>query len=150
MARSSKKSRARDVIRLDAFLPYRFVLLGHRLSLTNADLVARRHRLTLQEWKVLSIVADHGPLTPFEIRSLGTQDKSTISWALKRLKRRGLVATTPRAQDGRTFDVAMSADGWRFYEALVPEARRRARLGLRALTASEQRTLRRLIDKLLP
>jgi len=150
VARASKRSRARDVIRLDAFLPYRFVLLGHRLSLTNADLAAHRYPLTLQEWKVLSIVADHGPLTPFEIRSRGTQDKSTISWALKRLKRGGLVATTPRLHDGRTFDAALSAQGWRIYRSLAPQARRRARDGLRALTAAEQRALHRLIDKLLP
>jgi MarR family transcriptional regulator, lower aerobic nicotinate degradation pathway regulator len=137
------------VIRLDTFLPYRFIVLGHKLSLTNADLRAQGHRLTLQEWKVLSLVADCGPTTPFEIRRLGTQDKSTISWAIKRLKARGFVATKPRAQDGRTFDVALSAEGWRYYRALVPVARGRARQGLCVLSAAEQRTLERLVGKLL-
>lgn len=150
VASSSARTRARGVIRLDAFLPYRFIVLGHKLSLTNADLRAEGHRLTLQEWKVLSLAADHGPTTPFEIRRLGTQDKSTISWAIKRLKARGFVATKPRAEDARTFDVALSAAGWRYYRALAPLARRRARQGLRALSRAEQRTLEKLIDKLLP
>lgn len=149
MARSKKNPGARGVIRLDEFLPYRFSLLGHRLSLAAADLSARRHRLTVQEWKVLSIVADQGPLTPFEIRRRGTQDKSTISWAIKRLKHRGLVATEPRAKDGRTFDVAMTEAGWRFYQALAPEARRRAKRGLAALSPAEVKTLQRLVEKLL-
>ena len=149
MARTKSKPGARDVIRLDEFLPYRFSLLGHRLSLATADLRARHHRLTVQEWKILSIVADHGPLTPFEIRRRGTQDKSTISWAIKRLKHRGFIATEPRAKDGRTFDVAMTREGWRFYQALVPEARRRAKQGLSALTAAEVKALQRLVDKLL-
>jgi len=149
VARSNKKRGARDVIRLDGFLPYGFSLLGHRLSLAAADLCARHHRLTVQEWKILSIVADGGPLTPFEIRRRGTQDKSTISWAIKRLRHRGFIATEPRARDGRTFDVSLSQKGWRFYEALVPEARRRAKQGLGAITAAERRSLQRLIEKLL-
>ena len=81
----SRKPRARDVIRLDEFLPYRLSLLAHRLALSNSELHVRRHRLTLQEWKILSIIADHAPLTPVAIRRRGTQDKSTISWAIKRL-----------------------------------------------------------------
>jgi DNA-binding MarR family transcriptional regulator len=149
VARRKGKTGARDVIRLEQFLPYLFSLLSHRLSLGAADLRARRHRLTVQEWKVISIVADLGPLTPFEIRRRGTQDKSTISWAVKRLRQRGLVRTAPRARDGRTFDVAMTEEGWRFYEALVPEARRRAKHSLGALSAAELGTLQRLIGKVL-
>ena len=149
VAKAKRKSGARDVIRLDAFLPYRFSLLGHRLSLATPDLRARHHRLTVQEWKVISIVADQGPLTPFEIRRRGTQDKSTISWAIKRLKQRGFIATARRAKDGRTFDVSMTEEGWRFYASLVAEARRRAKQGLSALTAAELKTLQRLVDTLL-
>jgi DNA-binding MarR family transcriptional regulator len=149
VARPKETRGAGNAIRLDEFLPYRFSLLGHRLSLATADLSARNHQLTVQEWKVMSIVADGGPLTPFDIRRRGTQDKSTISWAIKRLKHRGFIATEPRAKDGRTFDVAMTRAGWRFYEALVPEARRRAKQGLRALSAAEIKTLQRLVDKLL-
>jgi DNA-binding MarR family transcriptional regulator len=149
VARAKRKTGARNAIRLDQFLPYRFSLLGHRLSLGTADLRARHHRLTVQEWKVISIVADRGPVTPVEIRRRGTQDKSTISWAIKRLKQRGLIATAPRARDGRTFDVTMTEEGWHFYEALMPVARRRAAQGLRALSTAELRTLQRLVDKLL-
>ncbi len=92
---------------------------------------------------------DARPLTPHEIRRRGTQDKSTISWAIKRLKRRGLVATAPRPRDGRTFEVAMTPEGWRFYGALAPEARRRADRGFAVLSAAERRALQRLVAKLL-
>jgi DNA-binding MarR family transcriptional regulator len=143
------KTKAREAIRLDGFLPYCFALLAHRLGLGADALHARGHRVTMQEWKVVAIVADGGPLTPHEIRRRGTQDKSTISWALKRLKRRGLVATVPRARDGRTFDVALTGEGWRFYAALAKEARRRAARGLAVLSAAERRALLRLARKLL-
>ena len=139
----------RDVIRLDDFLPYRVTVLAHRLSLTAADLLAARPRLTLQEWKVMAIVADRGPLTPVAIRRRGTQDKSTVSWAIKRLKRRGLVATRPKDGDGRTFDVALTEPGWKYYGAIVPKSRRRAAATLGRLSPAEARTLKRLVDELL-
>ena len=149
MTRSSKP-RARDVIRLDRFLPYRLSLLAHRLSLSNSDLHVRRHRLTLQEWKILSIIADHAPLTPVAIRRLGTQDKSTISWAIKRLLQRGFITARRSAGDGRTFEVRMSGAGWKYYDALAAKARRRARAVLAPLGAAELRALRRIVEKLSP
>ena len=143
------KPRERDVIRLDAFLPYRMTVLGHRLSLIAADFQSVRPRLTMQEWKVMAIVADKGPLTPVEIRRRGTQDKSTVSWAIKRLKRHGLVSTRPKDGDGRTFDVTMTEAGLAYYGALVPKARHRAAALLGRLGAAETRALTRIVDKLL-
>jgi DNA-binding MarR family transcriptional regulator len=148
MSRATSKTRAHRAIRLDRFLPYLFSVLGHRLSLGNAELAAKGHRLTVQEWKVISIIADHGALTPSEIGRFGTQDKSTISWAIKRLKKRGLVATGPRPRDGRTFEASMTPRGWAFYETLAPKARRRATEGLAALSPEEVRVLTRLVTRL--
>ena len=147
MPRPAKKTAARRAIRLDKFLPYLFSVLGHRLSLGNAELAANGHRLTVQEWKVISIIADRGALTPSEIGRHGTQDKSTISWAIQRMKRQGLVATKSKARDGRTFEVEMTERGWDLYEALATAARRRAKDGFAGLTGEEMRTLTRLVAK---
>ena len=146
----SAKPRAREIIRLDRFLPYRLSLLAHRLSLANSELHVRRHRLTVQEWKILSIIADHAPLTPVAIRRRGTQDKSTISWAIKRLLQRGFIARRRSAGDGRTFEVRMSAPGWKYYDALAARARRRMREVLKPLSAAELRALERIVGKLSP
>lgn len=148
MPRPSSKTKAHRAIRLDKFLPYLFSMLGHRLLLSNAELEADGHRLTAQEWKVISIIADRRSLTPSEIGRFGTQDKSTISWAIKRLKKRGLIATGPRASDARTFEVSMTPRGWALYETLAPRARRRAAEGLAALSPEEMRVLTRLVTKL--
>jgi DNA-binding MarR family transcriptional regulator len=102
----------------------------------------------VQEWKVLSIIADGGPLMPSAIRRLGTQDKSTISWALRRLESRGFVARKSAARDARSFEVALTAAGWRYYEAVIPVARRRARDILKRLGRKELAELRRLVAKL--
>lgn len=139
-----------DAIRLNRFLPYRLSLLASHLALPNADLQTADHRLSVQEWKVMAIIADLEPVTPVEIRRHGTQDKSTISWAIKRLLDQGLLVKRPAPSDGRTFEVLMSDGGWRFYRSVAPKARRRARDIFKALDPGELRELGRLVEKLMP
>lgn len=148
MPRPSSKAKTPRAIRLDRYLPYLFSLLGHRFLLGNDELEAHGHRLTAQEWKVLAIVADRRAATPSEIGRFGTQDKSTISWAIKRLKKRGLIATRPKPGDARTFEASMTPRGWALYETLASRARRRAAEGLAALSAEERRVLTRLVTRL--
>src|SRR5215813_7682210 len=100
------KTKQRDVIALHKFLPYRVALLDDRLLIKNSNLHLGSHRLTTKEWKILSIIAAYGPLTPAEIRRRSTQDKSTISWAIKRLEQRLFLVKKPAKGDGRTFQVA--------------------------------------------
>jgi DNA-binding MarR family transcriptional regulator len=148
MARPNKKRS--DVIRLEEFLPYRVARLDDRLLIKNSGLQVGRHRLTTQEWKVLSIAADHGPLTPAAIRRHSTQDKSTISWAIKRLEKRAFLVKRPAKGDGRTFQVALGKAGWSYYDAIVPKARALEGEVLKALTKAELKEFRRLVEKLTP
>lgn len=139
-----------EPIRLGRFLPYRLSLLASHLALPTADLQADGHRLSVQEWKVMAIIADLEPVTPVEIRRHGTQDKSTISWAIKRMIDQGLLTKRPAPADGRTFEVLISDAGWRYYRTVAPKARQRAQDIFKALDKEELRELRRLVDKLMP
>jgi len=143
-----KKPPARDVIRLDQFLPYKLAKLSDRLLVKNNGLDAGGHHLTVQEWKALALIADRQPITPAEIRRRSTQDKSTISWAIKRLTRCGIRIKTSAKDDARTFQVSLSASGWAYYRLIVPKARALERDLFKAFTRAELQQFRRLVDKL--
>ena len=145
----SKKQRG-GVIALEKFLPYRVARLDDRLLIKNSNLHIGRYRLTTKEWKILSIIAAYGPLTPAEIRRRSTQDKSTISWSIKRLEQRAFLVKKPALGDGRTFQVALGKAGWAYYDAIVPKARALERDVLKALTPVELKEFRRLVEKLTP
>jgi DNA-binding MarR family transcriptional regulator len=145
---AKKKPAKRDVIRLDRFLPYKIAQLGERLLVKNTMLEAGGYRLTTQEWKALAIIADHEPITPAEIRRHSTQDKSTISWAIKRLTRCGILIKSAAKDDARTFQVSLSTAGWAYYGLIVPQALKLERDLFKRLTRPEAREFRRLIDKL--
>ncbi len=143
------KTRApRDIIRLETFLPYQVARLADRLLVKNSKLQVGSYSLTTQEWKVLSIIANYAPVTPAEIRRHSTQDKSTISWAIKRLRGRKFLSTTRVPGDGRTFRVSLSEAGWRYYARILPKARKLERDNLQVLTMTEATQLRRLMAKL--
>ena len=149
MAPNRKKSPGRDVIRLGMYLPYQVARLSDRLVVQNAGLHEGSYKLTTQEWKVLSIIADFGPVTPAEIRRQSTQDKSTVSWAIKRLDRRKFLNKAREPGDARTFRVTLSRAGWRYYAAIVPKSRKIERDVLKALTKTEAAQFRRLLEKLI-
>ena len=148
MARS--KTKRRGVIALEKFLPYLVARLDDRLLIKNSNLHVGGHRLTTKEWKILSIIAAYGPLTPADIRRRSTQDKSTISWSIKRLEQRAFLVKKPAAGDGRTFKVALGKAGWAYYDAIAPKARALERESLKALTPAELKEFRRLVEKLSP
>ena len=141
-------ARARKAIELDSFIPYRMSLLSHRMTLSSAELEADGARLTVQEWRVLSIIAESGPLIPADIRRFGTQDKSTISWAIKRLEERGFLLRQARSRDARTFEVLLSDGGWNWYLGRKPIAEGRAKAIISKLSRVERDELARLINKL--
>ena len=141
-------SRTAATIHLDEFLPYRFGALGHRLTLSEAELRTASVPLTLPEWKILAIVADRGPVMPVEIGRFGTQPKATVSRLVARLLDIGLLGRRPKAGDGRTFEVFLAEKGWRIYGELVPRARRLEAALTDALIGVELRELERLIGKI--
>ncbi len=149
-SRQPPSAGARAAIRLKDFLPYQLSLLASHLALTNNELQWGEHKLSIQEWKVMAIVADAGPVTPVDIRRHGTQDKSTISWAIKRLQKQGLLLKRATPADGRTFEVLLSEAGWAYYDAIGKKARKRAREILGELGSEELRQFQRLVAKLLP
>lgn len=148
MTSASRPRRARAILELESFLPYRVAGLARRLSRAIEDTQRSEHRLAVKDWKLMQVMARHGRLAPADIRRMGTQDKATISRAIKCLLDRGLVAKEPHEGDSRTFDVAFTEAGWAMYEAIVPRVKRRQAELLAALTPAEAKEFTRLLDKL--
>ncbi len=75
---------------LHANLSYRLSVVGFLLGRQTAQIYAR-HGLAVQQWKVLSVLFHHAPMTAVEIERWVTLDKSAISRAVAQLRRAGLV-----------------------------------------------------------
>jgi MarR family transcriptional regulator, lower aerobic nicotinate degradation pathway regulator len=122
-----------------------------QLSFAVQGLLERRasaHAISLTQTRLLGVLRDREP-TMQELASLLGLDKSSTSGLVDRAERRGLVARRPSPTDGRVVLVRLTDDG----RALVRDVAARFEADVVALlghlTASEQRTLSRLISRLL-
>jgi DNA-binding MarR family transcriptional regulator len=93
-------------------------LLEHHL-----ERVLRRHGLTLGSFKVLQVVAGaEEPVTPSQIRDrIDTPvTTATVTGVLDTLEKAGLLRRGPHPTDRRRVLVALTGDGRRLLDAVVP------------------------------
>jgi DNA-binding MarR family transcriptional regulator len=138
----------KPLVVLENFLPYRLNVLAGLTSNALAQIYAERFGLTIPGWRVVATLGQYGVRTARDIAAHGVMHKSTVSRAVSALAGRGLVARKPNPGDRREELLELTPAGAAVYEALAPEALRFEGRLLAVLSASEQRALAGLIDKL--
>jgi len=109
-------------LRLDDFVPYRLSYTSNLVS----DAIARTYEslfgLTIPEWRLVAVIAEHDGITQAAICARTGMDKVTVSRAAIALTTRGLVSRAPSATDRRSHDLALTRDGRALYAQIAPKA----------------------------
>jgi DNA-binding MarR family transcriptional regulator len=109
-------------LRLDAFVPYRLSIASNTVS----DMVASAYRalfgLTIPEWRLVAILAEHDSISQFGLGAAARMDKVTVSRAAIALVDRGLVKRAPNPDDRRSHLLSLSAEGRALYRQVAPKA----------------------------
>jgi DNA-binding MarR family transcriptional regulator len=111
--------------------------------------IGKVHRLSLNEWRVLLVLATHAGASASEVAERSGLDKMSVSRAVAALVRRGRVLRQPDAADGRRWRLRLSAEGERLYRRIGEPARERERLLFRGIDSDEQAALSRTLDRLI-
>ena len=110
------------LLRLDAFLPFRLSFTSNLVS----DEVARAYRslfdLTIPEWRVVAVVAEHDGISQQAIGARTRMDKVTVSRAAIALTARTLLERVPHRDDKRSHLLTLSTAGRELYAAVAPKA----------------------------
>ena len=138
-----------EVFDLEEMLTYQVSMLYSRLALATSRQLARGFDLALREWRVLALLAKAESISASDLVSRSPMDKASVSRAVTNLVNRGLVSTRPDPQDARVRNLALTRAGWRMYERIAPLSVERQQALLSALTSTEQKTLFRVLDKLM-
>lgn len=86
---------------LDEFLPYRLAVAASTVSRLMGRRLAETAKLSISEWRVLSVVGRVGVLSPSAIGAQAAMDKVKVSRAAASLVARGLIKQTQDPNDGR-------------------------------------------------
>src|SRR5579862_4997825 len=109
-------------LRLDGYLPYRLSVASNAVSRLIARAYEDRFGLTIPQWRLIAVLAEHGPLTQQDIGLRTVMDKVTVSRATQGLVKRQLLQRVPHDEDGRSHHLALSKSGERLYGEISPVA----------------------------
>jgi DNA-binding MarR family transcriptional regulator len=139
---------AKTKLLLDDFLPYRLSVASNVVSQAIAHAYERAHGLSMQEWRVIAVVAEGGELTQREIVERTKMDKVTVSRAARSLEERDLIRRAQNADDARSLRLSLTAAGRKIYVDVVPAALTLEREVFRDLSAREATQLRELLRRI--
>ena len=109
-------------LRLDDFVPYRLSYTSNQVSQAIARTYESLFGLTIPEWRLVAVIAEHDGITQAAICTRTGMDKVTVSRAAIALTARGLVSRAPSISDRRSLDLALSSEGRALYEQIAPKA----------------------------
>ena len=104
--------------------------------------------LTPQQFAALAMISQCGEVSQNQLGRLVAMDPATTQGVVRRLADRGLVVAGPDASDRRRHVWELTAAGRRVLRKLIPDARSISEQTLAPLSASERRTLLRLLARI--
>lgn len=111
--------------------------------------IGRAHKLSLNEWRVMLVLASHPGAAAQDVVFHTGLDKMTVSRALAGLARHGRLVRKEDAADKRRTCLWLSAAGQRVYERVGRGGKAREAQLFATVGAAEQARLGRTLDRLV-
>lgn len=122
-------------------------MIGFFNILRRSGILTSRRQFDLSEieWRIMTQVGRHAPLTLNRLSELTLHDRGQLSRAVKGMVERGLL-TRARKQGGPEVEIGLSGKGRTLYERMVKRAIERDRRLTGEISQEDMETLRRIID----
>ncbi|MBB6096022.1 DNA-binding MarR family transcriptional regulator [Povalibacter uvarum] len=138
-----------DRLHLDRFIPYRLSVLSNTVSMNIARAYAREFDLSIPEWRVLAVLARYPDLSAVDVAERSAMDKVAVSRAVQSLLASKRLVRSYDKVDRRRSVLRLSAAGQSVYTRVAPLALGYEQRLMSALSATERRSLDRLLSVLL-
>ncbi len=132
---------ASDDFNLSDLLPYRLSVLAAHMSKKLSKVYGHTYGLTTPEWRVLAHVAHREKMSVREIHDSVSLDKPSVSRAVSKLKKAGLLAKSISVRDHRLVEIEITDKGLESFRRIAPEALAFEAAVLKAFSAEEVKQL---------
>lgn len=132
----------------DELLNYR---LARLLASSGAPIIRiceGRYGISRREWRLIAMLADHGPLSPSALAEHAHTDRPLVSRAIAGLVEKGLVSRVSTPGDKRRACVELTGAGRDLHGELFPETAKINSLVLSALSPEDRQVFDRALDML--
>ena len=144
----STRPPATDNIELERLVPYLVFRISRRLN-ANVSTQMRDEGVTIHRWRVLSVLADKGSCSLSEVARITVLGQSVSSRVADQMVRDDLVRRTVSGVDRRATTLSLTPRGKALFDRLWPLYSEHGRRAVESLSENEQRTLVRLLRKVL-
>ena len=135
---------------LNKFLPYRFNRMAHNISNDIATIYTKRFGITKEQWRIVALLGQYGPMTAKQIADLTYMDKVKISRSVSGLSELEYLSRETVAEDKRAVLLYLSTTGQELYDSITPLMQAWEAELLARLTSTEREQLAIIVDKLDP
>lgn len=139
----------RRALPVDSSLFFKLARVVNLTARPFVETLARTHQLSLNEWRVMVVLASHPGVSASDLALSTGLEKMSISRAIAALSRHGRLNKKLDAQDARRTLLWLNAAGQRVYRTIGGHAKLREAQLLGGIEAVELVELDRLVDKLL-
>jgi DNA-binding MarR family transcriptional regulator len=139
----------RAALPVDDSIFFKLVRVVNLTARPFSESIGKAWHLSLNEWRVLLVLANHPRVVASEVAALTGLDKMTVSRAIAALERRGRLVRKVDSADRRRMLLRLSAAGERLYERIGVPAKARERSLFRGMADADQERLGRLLDRLI-
>jgi DNA-binding MarR family transcriptional regulator len=108
-----------------------------------------RHRLSVQQWRILLTLAQHPGATAVDIIARWALQPMGVSRAIRELEQRGLIIRRIGSSDRRSQELFLTRKGERVYDTVVPDANARYHEIVDCLAPGERARLARALVELI-
>jgi DNA-binding MarR family transcriptional regulator len=141
--------RSAPALPLDSSLFFKLVRVVNLTARPFVETLARTHQLSLNEWRVMVVLASRPGVAASDLAASTGLDKMSISRAVAALSRHGRICKKVDAQDGRRTLLRLNAAGERVFRTIGERAKQREVQLFGGIDAAELQRLDRLMDQLL-
>ena len=135
-------------LELGEFIPYLLYRISRRLNAHLRDAM-RRESVTIHRWRSLAVLSAHDGLNLSELATYTVKEQSVISRVAEQMAQDGLVRRDADKGDRRVVRLYLTERGRRLFGRVFPLAQVHHRRATGTLSAAEQKTLVRLLHKML-
>jgi DNA-binding MarR family transcriptional regulator len=135
-------------LKLDQRVGYRFSNITKRLHQALAEMHVKRYGLSINNWRLMSVIAFFEPLSATELGQRTSLEPDKIARASDALVKRGYVIRRKDEKDRRKVALSLSAEGWRVHDKIELVASALEAEFLSVLTTEERETLDVALTKL--
>jgi len=150
--RSDSKRRPREnslpeaeILHRSTYVPHYLIVVTNGLVWHSSRLYVKQLGIGLNESRILTILADSGPLSAGEICRILSMNKGAVSRALQVLEQRNYVSLRT---DGGRRKVAMTPESRSVHRQIVDMARAREALLLQGFSAAEKTALLEYLQRM--